>query len=88
MCSTNDLNWRISRCLCKGTQTSHYDRKATEGTTQRDSIGRQPQRRRRSLAETIMVGVAPDIVEQETNSAMMFIKEEVSEKEKLSRLCL
>lgn len=64
-------------CLPKGTQTSHYDRKATEGITQRDAIGRQPQHRGRSLAEFIMTGAEPSIVEQETNAAMMFIKEEV-----------
>ena len=40
---------------------------------------RQPQHRRRTLAETIMAGEVPSAVEEETNSATMFIKEEVSE---------
>ena len=62
----------------KGTQTSHYDRKALEGNSQRHSIVRQPQHRRRSLAETIMAGVMPAVVEEETKTAMMFIKDEVS----------
>ncbi|KAJ7392671.1 hypothetical protein OS493_010322 [Desmophyllum pertusum] len=65
----------------KTTQTSHYDRKATEGITQRHSVVRQPQHRRRSLAEAIMAGVAPNLLEQETHSAMMFIKDEAD------RLC-
>ncbi|XP_073254789.1 uncharacterized protein [Porites lutea] len=66
----------------KGTQTSHYDRKATERISQRgDSVGRQPHGRRRSLAESIMAGIAPGMLEQETNAAMMFIMEEAD------RLC-
>ena len=62
----------------KGTQTSHYDRKALEGNSQRQSVVPQPQHRRRSLAETIMAGVTPSVVEEETKTAMMFIKDEVS----------
>ena len=61
----------------KGTQTSHYDRKASEGITQRHSVLQQPQHRRRSLAEAIMAGLSPTVVEDETKSAMIFIKDEV-----------
>jgi len=65
----------------KGTQTSYYDRKALEGNSQRHSVVREPQQRRKSLIETIVAGVTPSVVEEETKTAIMFIKDEAD------RLC-
>ena len=67
---------KIVCCLLKGTQSSHYDN-LTEGTTQRNSIGWQLPGSKRLLAETIMAGVTPNEMQQETNAAMSFIKEQV-----------
>ncbi|XP_068734753.1 calponin homology domain-containing protein DDB_G0272472-like [Montipora capricornis] len=64
----------------KGTQTSHYDHLA-ESTTRRNATEWQPLGRRKPLAETIMAGVTPSEMQEETRAASLFIKEQAD------RLC-
>lgn len=76
--ASDDVDTSVYTCFCllKGTQTSHYDN-LTESTTQRNDIGWKPLGRRNPLVETIMAGVTPSEMQQETKAAMSFIKEQV-----------